>query len=259
MPTTYNVSDTAGLLDAVANAVDGDTINLANGTYTLSSTLEIGHGVTLIGQSEAGVVLNYTSSVGYGIEVHADGVTLSNFTLNGQVVNTGGNYGIKVEPDTNDSTDRLLDITLDHVTVTGFGRSEIDLNGVVGGLITDVTANGLGTDGNGIALTDSSSITLNNITTSGNNWGSIALYSTNRFYDNQTKDITFTGTYSASEVVKIYAQDDSNGTSGDGSNEINSTPTGGGISLDLGAVSLPAAYAVGTGWEAKLGAGTITP
>jgi len=260
MATTYNVSDTAGLLAAVAIAVDGDTINMANGTYTLSSTLHIGHDITLTGASQAGVIVNYVPTTGYGILVDANGVTLSNFTLNGQTATTASdNYGIKAQPDTNVPTDRLVDLTLDHLTVTGFGRSEIDLNGVVGAVITDVTANGLNTDGNGIALTDSSFVTLTNISTSGNNWGSVALYSTNRFFDSQTKNISFTGTYSASEVVKIYAQDDSNGTSGDGSNEIGSTPSGGGVSLDLGAVTLPAAYLVGTGWEVKMGVGSATP
>src|SRR5258705_7535065 len=223
MATTYNVTDTAGLLVAIAAAGDGDTIIMANGTYTLSSTLNIHHGITLVGQSQAGVVINYTSSVGYGILVDADHTTLSNFTFNGTGVSASGNYGIKVNPDSGVASDRLVDFKLENVTVQGFGRSEVDLNGVDHATLSNVTANGLNTDGNGIALTDSSNVALNNIVTSGNNWGSVALYTTNHFYDNQTANMTFTGIYSASESIKIYAQDES-------------------ATTDLGAVTFPPSY-----------------
>src|SRR5258708_18532803 len=100
MATTYNVIDTASLLAAMATAVDGDTVNMANGLYTLSSTLHVGHDITLTGASQAGVFVQYTSTAGYGILVDANGATLSNFTLSGMGGNTSGNYGIKAQPDT---------------------------------------------------------------------------------------------------------------------------------------------------------------
>src|SRR6185369_5053543 len=138
-------------------------------------------------------------------------------------VSASGNYGIKVNPDTGVAGDRLLDFKLENVTVQGFGRSEVDLNGVDGATLSHITANGLNTAGNGIALTDSSNVTLNDITTSGNAWGSVALYTTNHVYNNQTANVTFTGTYTASENIKIYAQDESGTT-------------------DLGAVTFPPSY-----------------
>jgi hypothetical protein len=81
MATTYNVTDTAGLLAAVSTAVVGDTIIMANGTYMLSSTLYIHQGITLTGQSEAGVIINYTSSSGYGILVDGTASTARRSTM----------------------------------------------------------------------------------------------------------------------------------------------------------------------------------
>jgi hypothetical protein len=226
MATTYNVTDTGtgtgSLLGAIAAAVDGDTVIMANGTYNLSSTLHVGHDITLTGASEAGVVLNYAPMTGYGILLDANGATLSNFTLHG-ADGTSSNYGIKAEPAGLAPTDRLFGITLDHLTVSHFGGSEVDLNGVDFALIKNVTADGMNTAGNGIALTDSSNVTLTDIATTGNLWGSVALYETNHVYNNQTANITFTGTYSASEPVKIYAQDES-------------------ATTNLGAVTFPPSY-----------------
>src|SRR3954447_8894583 len=98
MATTFNVTDATGLSNAIASAVNGDTIMMANGIYTLTSTLHVGHDITLTGASQAGVVLNYTPTTGFGILLDANGATLSNFTLNGAGGNASGNYGIKAEP-----------------------------------------------------------------------------------------------------------------------------------------------------------------
>ena len=52
--------------------------------------------------------------------------------------------------------------------MSGAQRSEIDLNGVDDSTLSNVTANGNGTAGVGIALSDSTGITLENIATTGN-------------------------------------------------------------------------------------------
>ena len=102
----YAYSDMS--LQAVINAADaGDTIFLANGIYTLASTLNIHEGVKIVGESQSGVILDaHALSHGYGILVDADHVSISNLTVlgpHGSVsgVNnqTGGSaeYGINVQ------------------------------------------------------------------------------------------------------------------------------------------------------------------
>src|SRR5262249_39009648 len=125
----------------------------------------------------------------------------------------GGEYGIKVEPDSADRADLVHNFSLTNVTVSGSGRSQIDLNGVSRAPITNVLADGhippgdAGTQGAGIALTDSIDVSLANISTTGNQWGSVALYPTNTYYDQQLTGITFTGTYSHDEPIGIFNDD----------------------------------------------------
>ncbi|HMN86480.1 MAG TPA: NosD domain-containing protein, partial [Bauldia sp.] len=70
-------------------------------------------------------------------------------------------------------------------------------------------ADGAGTAGVGIAMTDSTHITLTDITTTGNAWGSVALYTTGTWFAAGTGDITFQGTYSHDEPIGIFSQDES--------------------------------------------------
>jgi len=203
---TYVVGNGSELsVEAAVLAADaGDTILIANGTYNLTSTLNIDKSLTIIGQTEGGVIINAGGS-SYGILVTADGTSLSNFTLVGTAAQT---YGLKGSADGLSGLDsRLEDLSISHVTVKGFGGSEFDLNGVLRATLSDVTANGLNTAGVGIAITDSTDVTLNNVVTLNNTWGSVALYSTNIFNNQQLTDIEFTGTYSHNEAVGIYAED----------------------------------------------------
>ena len=191
----------------IAAAGDGDTVRIAAGTYALAGQLNIGSEVTIIGAGEGSVVLQ-TAVAGYGIHVTADNVTISDLTIDAR--NTT-DYGVKVDPGSGVRSDNLSNFTLQDVTVQGAGVSEIDLNGVDNSHLLNVTADGMGADGVGIALSDSTGITLENITTTGNNWGSVGLYSAGRSYDAGTNDVTFAGTYSHDEPVGIYA-DEENGT-----------------------------------------------
>jgi hypothetical protein len=197
--------------DAVNAASDGDTILIANGTYTLGATLNVDRDVTLQGESEAGVIIDASGLDGYGIFLTGNGATLANFTLHGPHTGSpSGNYGIKAQPfPATGSTDALTGITIEHVTVSGSLISEIDFNGVDNSTLRNVTADGLNTDGVGIALTDSTGITLENITTSNNNWGSVALYTTGTFFAPGTGNITFLGSYTHNEPVGIFSQDES--------------------------------------------------
>lgn len=211
---TNEVRETyTNLQTAIDAAQAGDTVYVKPGTHTLTSTLTVDKSLTILGAGQGQTTLDASTGTSYGILVEADNTTLKGFTLNGPADPTGGagdNFGIKVQPDdVTDPTDRLRDFNLEDVTVKGSLRSEIDLNGVDGATLKNVTADGMNTGGVGIAITDTANVTLENITTTGNDWGSVALFNANRFYDQQTGDITFVGTYSATEGVKIYAQDSS--------------------------------------------------
>ena len=78
--------------DAINAAVSGDTITIANGTYTLSSGLLVYKSISLVGSSQAGVIIDASSiPSGYGIDVNGDfTTTFQNFTLRGPSASTNG-------------------------------------------------------------------------------------------------------------------------------------------------------------------------
>lgn len=215
--TTDYMTITTDISYALGLAEDGDRVAMKDGTYTSDSTLGINSSITLSGESEDGTIIDTSGvSVSYGLRVEADDVSLGTFTLYGPAVNVGTSYGIKVQPDTTDATDRLTGFSIADVTVRGSGRAELDLNGVNGATITNFTANGYGlggadteTAGAGIQLTDSANIALSNIVTQGNSWGGLAIYQANRFYDQQADAISLSGENSFSETNAIYTQDTS--------------------------------------------------
>ncbi|WP_306149733.1 MULTISPECIES: S-layer family protein [unclassified Roseibium] len=196
--------------DAIDAAVNGDELLLDGQTFTLPATLNVNKEVTITGAGEGETIIDAGALESYGVLVEADNVTIQDLTIIGPgVAGSGGagdNYGIKVQPDTGDASDRLLNFTLEDVTVQGSLRTEIDFNGVDGATLRNVTADGQGTGGNGISLTDSANIVLEDITTTGNTWGSVAIYSYQNFYDQTPSNITFQGTYTAAEDTKIYSQ-----------------------------------------------------
>ena len=192
----------------VSAVVNGGQVFVADGLYTFTSTLNIDKSLSLIGESMNGVIFDGTAINGYGMEVNADDVTLANFTFQGNNASTNsGHYGIKVQPDTGDASDRVHDFTIQNVAIQGWGGTELDLNGVVGALIDGVIADGQNTKGVGIGLTDSADVTIVNSETLNNLWGSVALYQTNRFYDQQVDNITIDANLNSfGEALGVFAQ-----------------------------------------------------
>ncbi len=200
---------TAGNLGrAVGLATAGDTVNVANGVHTLSSTLEFfADGVSLIGQSRAGAIIDASGAATYGIRVHADDVSLSGFTLSG-----GSGYGVKVETGGAFTPDlRRRGFSIADVTIQNTGRTGLDLNAVVGAVIDGVTVTGVAS-GNGVSITDSADVRVTNSATSGNAWGGLALYQRNSAVggsDQKLTDITIGAGNSFGEANGVYAQDES--------------------------------------------------
>ncbi|MCW2396332.1 MULTISPECIES: filamentous hemagglutinin N-terminal domain-containing protein [unclassified Sphingobium] len=214
-------------VQAGVNAVvSGGMVEVRDGTYDLgSSQLVIRKALTLTGQSESGVILDGRAVSGNGlgtISVFADNVSLSNFTLYGSTL-AGGNYGIKVQPDPaghvstpGGTSERVHDFAISNVTVRGSRRAELDLNGVVGARITNVTADGRSvaddailTEGAGVQITDSADVVLEGVHTLGNDWGGVALYQSNKSsgYNGQTTNITINAALNSfEEQLGLFSQ-----------------------------------------------------
>ncbi|MDB5734239.1 MAG: filamentous hemagglutinin N-terminal protein [Alphaproteobacteria bacterium] len=202
--------------------VTGGTVNVKDGTYVVSAAngytngyLGIGKSLKLIGQSQAGVIIDARNASTYGIRVigGTDSVSLSNFTLLGVAATNA--YGIKVEDSTN--------FSIDHVTSKGAYKAQLDLNGVRGGTVSFVTAdgtsNGVGagsTKGAAIAITDSQNLTISNSSVIGGAYGGIGIYQSNKpsGYTYQTSNVTIDGsnTFNANGAAHynyVYTEDES--------------------------------------------------
>ncbi len=202
----YSANQLADAIDDATGRGGAVRVELANATYAVTSQLTVDAGITIHGESEAGVVIDATAvGTPYAIYLTADAATLSNFTLIGDGTSGGSPArGIKAEPATTVSTDALSNIHLDHLTVQGFSRAEIDLNGVDDSYLGDITVDGHNTPGAGIALTDSNNIELHNIIAKDNNWGGVAIYTKGQFYEGGSDGVHFTGTFSTPNTNDLF-------------------------------------------------------
>lgn len=182
---------------AINAAADGDTIFISNGTYT--EKLTIYRPLTLQGESRAGVIINASTFTGYAIDAQGNhSFVFKGFTLDGPDSDASGNYGLKVAGEN-------ATVTIEDVSVIGTDRSGIDLNGLSGGTIRNVSSTGA-LKGVGIGLTDCSNVTLENITTSGNAWGGVAIYTYGRYYTGGSSGIALIGTNSFGELAQLYIE-----------------------------------------------------
>ena len=136
------------------------------------------------------MLINVPSNGSYGISVSADHVFLEKFTLR-----NGSTYGIKPAG--------VSDFTVQNVTVENTGRSGVDFNGVNTGLIFEVISSG-SLNGVGIALSDSNNITVRNVSTSGNAWGGLAIYTYGHYYPGGSDGIKIIGSNSFANCPLLY-------------------------------------------------------
>ncbi len=202
-----------GGIDAV---VAGGTVAVAAGSYAQGTTLRIARPLTLAGAGEASTVIDARSiSNNYGISVSASDVTLRDFSVYGPAAFFAAAYGIKVSPGgTADA--RLRNFSITRVTSRGAGKAELDLNGVDGALIEQLTLNGapVGNDaattqGAGLQLTDSANVTVRSSRTLNNAWGGLAIYQANRSYNQRVDHIRIDDSNAFAEANPVYLQDES--------------------------------------------------
>ena len=119
---TYTVTTTLNPGDSIQAAIDaaqaGDVIFLNNGTYSMASALNINKSVYLVGQSQAGVVIEDTRGNAESfVSVSADDVMLDNLTIR-QVTNaTAIGTAITVSGSGYPATTRLDNFRMYDVTV----------------------------------------------------------------------------------------------------------------------------------------------
>ncbi len=214
-PTDAFTTIQAAINDGVT--VDGDIISIADGTYVITSTIEVSKEVTLQGTSQAGTIIDGSSATGgfgkFGFHSSKSNITFSNFTLTGPTGSQG--RGFKIEgtttnvPSGTQNGVRSSNVTFSNVTVNGDGgvasRTGIDVNGVNTVSLTNVTSNDNG--GNGISFTDCNDITLLNVSTSGNEWGGVALYTKGQFFPGGVSNVTITN-LNSTEDNPLYNQNE---------------------------------------------------
>ena len=94
-PESWKLNENTGLYEeseSLGLAKRGDTVHFANGTYTIGGKIYTPDGVTIIGESKTGTIIEASE----GVHAHGD-LTVKNLTFGTQV--GGGNYWI-VRPNT---------------------------------------------------------------------------------------------------------------------------------------------------------------
>jgi len=198
---THNVTPGDDLQAIVAGASSGDDIQLANGTYVLTSTLNITtSNLTIVGESQNGVVLDVSSHSGYGIYTTASQLSLSNFTL---LPNPSGTYPVKASFGGTVQNG----LVLSNITVVGSKRTAFDIHGIDNVTMSGLTAKNT-SSGNGITFTGCTNVTVSGCTTSGNAWGGIAVYCSKPAYANRGSD-NITIDFNANNIGEtVYVEDE---------------------------------------------------
>jgi len=193
-------ADYSNIKDAVAAANDGDIIDIANGTYQLTSFIQLDHQLTIKGESQSGVIIDASGLLDlYEIFVNKSNSSLSNFTL---IPGAADGYPIHVSGDP-----VIYNLVLDNITIDGSGKTPFDFNGVTYLTIQNLTASNTSA-GNGLSLAGCVDAYANHITTHGNYWGGLAIYSSVAKHI-ASQYVTVDGaSCSFGEINKVYDQDE---------------------------------------------------
>ncbi len=196
---------------AVNAALDGDTVLVCPGTFTEQQIRINVNNLTIQGSGVGVTTILRPGVTSYGIHVlgdpnipgysdgHAggsDGVTLRDFTMDGQRTNnTDRAFGIKVDP----GADNGLIHT---VAVKDFYRTGVDFNTTDNWYVYNTSSEEAVT-GNGFQSTDSTDLTYENITATTNGWGGVGVFTRGEFSGSPgTSGVVFQGTNTLEAVGK---------------------------------------------------------
>lgn len=197
---------------AVTIAANGDIIHIANGNYALTTTLNLNHELTIVGESESGVIINAsgTPASAWAINPNKSNTSLSNFTLipNG----TSGGFPIHVGANTGNPLPVLNNISLAHITINGAKKTAFDCNAIDHLSLSYLTATNT-SNGNGIQISGCKYVSADHITTNHNSWGGFAIYVSNPYpsgVGRGSDQVTIDATSSSfGEATAVYSQNES--------------------------------------------------
>ena len=168
----------------VNSALVFDIIYINNGSYSQASTININKSLSIIGETESGVIIDLSTVAGYGFNITTSNISLKNFTV---LPNPStGTYTIKTNTV---STTPFENLVYDHITINGAKKTPFDVHGFNNVTLTNLTATNT-TAGVGIALSGCNGVTLTGITTSGNAWGGVAVY-VSKYIFRGSSNVTF--------------------------------------------------------------------
>ena len=184
---------------AQAQAQAGDTLFLLNGVYESEgglTVLSVNKTLTLLGESQDGVIIDGASNTGFGIWIGAPHVAISRLT-----VQNADKFGLVNE------SGLANGLKLSQITVKDGSQSGVALRNIDSVFLEDlVLENNMG---NGISLTSVSHVVIDGIESSGNQFkvvngftAAIGIFSTRG--DGSSSDIVLKGELSISEPVCIY-------------------------------------------------------
>lgn len=183
----------ATIQSTITAATDGDTINVAAGTYP--ETLNLGEkSLTINGAGVGSTIIDAHSSSDYAIQNIGNSSTFRGLTLIGSQ-----NYGFKVSGVNN--------ITLENIKVENSKKTGIDLNGVNIAVLTNIEVTGT-TNGFGLMILDSNDVTVNSITTSGNAWGGVSVQTEGYYHIGGSNNVQFLGTFNVGESMPLLLEQD---------------------------------------------------
>ena len=197
---TINVPDDYTTIQAAINAAtDGDTINVADGTYAEGLSISQNN-ITINGVSRDGVIIN-AGGYNNGIKITGDNVEIGYLT-----VENASAYNIHVSHNTGCS--------IHDVTAIGQGQSigesgGIDLNNANNATVSNVLSKD--NSKNGISVLASSDVRLSNFTVQNNGasegWAGVAIY-TYTTGDSGDSSVSISGTNTISgNPMGIYLED----------------------------------------------------
>lgn len=203
---TTQATSYATIEAALADADPMDEIFISDGTYNPAGTLSVNMALTISGESEAGVIINIPAAGGYGFSVAAADVTMEQFTLVANTTNQ--NYPIHASGTSNPPLG-FDNLTIQNVTVEGVHRrAGFDIHGFNTVVLSHLTSRDA-TGGNGLQITGCIGVDMDNITTSDNAWGSIAIYSSNSGYLNRgSDDVYIDGSTCSLGEKNLFNQDE---------------------------------------------------
>ncbi len=193
--TTYE-----NIQPAVNAATANDYLRVLEGTFVQTTTLNINKSLTIIGDSEAGCMIDVSAvnSPSYGIKVGASDVIIKNFTAIPNSVS--GSYLFKVSDD-------ISNITLENITANASKKTAFDFHAITNLTITNLTATNT-VSGNAISLTGCTNVDITGVTSTNNAWGGIAVYcSKPAYYNRASSNVNFD--FAANNVTDaLYIQNE---------------------------------------------------